>query len=60
MKGGGTQSSPLQTGGSVHITVTMVWLIYMKNIERGGGYRKIWKYTGVIHVSGTKTYNPKL
>ena len=37
--GGGAQSSPLQIGvgggGAVHTTVTMVWLIYMKNMERG-------------------------
>ena len=57
-RGGGGHSLPPST------TVTMVWLIYMKNMEKGGdtgqfgNVQESERY--VIPVSGTKTYNTKL
>ena len=40
MKGGeGDTVSPPPNRGAVHTTVTMVWLIYMKNMEERGGDR---------------------
>ena len=57
---GGDTVSPLPNWGwrGVHTTVTMVWLIYVKNMERGGDTEQFGDVQEseryVIHVSCTK------
>ena len=57
--GGGHSLPPSPNSGAVHTTVTIVWLICMKIMERGvgdtgqfGNEQESGRY--VIHVSGTK------